>query len=842
MKTEGGAFNPHEQRPIRRMRVTVLTDEEGRRAGERLLKVCEVGKEPVLIEVDDPQLYPAGSTIEFDWKSVTLRKNFTNNIAIYIGKVVEVISPANDDTEPSGELIDYSRPWPEEWFGKLEKSSTQEHSKNREVEALSRLEEERPVSEDKEKHKEFYPVEYSKGGFFARVGTERRYIANADELLLLPGDEIVLAPSEGQYEVVAAEVAYEGRSTVLGRLEYRDGTTTPELRFVVRAFNADGTLDKFRFSIDPVVKGMSEQQIQELVENRSYIVFDRNTMQVTGEPSPEDTMSLYEAAELSVLTNLGIEQHNKNAEMLRRGEREQVNALMRAYGVPKRAAGKAISRASAQEMEAKITHEIGIGGIEDFRNGERITLAVDARGTGIRDDAFTIGPSSRGEGWHEIGIHIADPRLLVPAGSALDRGASERSASIFIPGRKILMLPEAVTALGSLDEGVDRRAFALIFDAKLGPDGEVEIRGIRFAPTAIQVGKTFDHDEADALLDGEGESNEPYAKAWNTFGQVMDALNQRKLIRKNSERQPHALEDSDEIVATANMLFNRASAEAFTRLKRSGNPQMKRLQEMALGTYRNAVSKAGEPPVIEQSTTPRGNLYYGGQYAYLSSPLRDYSSIIGLRSIAFLAELSKREREGEELTPETAHLLAERYAVDVVGIQLSDETRALSGDDFIAAVSEEAREHLDDVLKHALAREELIRRTERAMKGMKTLDNLGAEMQKEGPINLPKGIQVEFTDRRNKPSVEDGVTWVYGYAKVSRKKNQFLHKFSPSRSDTLRLGVKFPLPEGMQFPTAPSDLVLDGRITGVDVEKGRLILDIRKGRRAPVAPTYSRRR
>jgi hypothetical protein len=855
--TEGRGFNPHEQRPLRRMQVTVVSDQEGRYAGERLLKVREAGKEPILIEVDNPTSYVPGSTLEFDWKAVTLRKNLTNSTAVYAGRIVEVALPAVPDA------LSVSRPpevfgtleaesveerWPEEWFGREADSSqgieSDEGEDAQSVEVGERLAEEQSVPLSEERLKEFSSVEYAKGGFFARVGAERRYLSNAEELFLLPGDEVVLAPGEGSNNAVAAEVAYEGRSTVLGRLEYRGGTTTPELRFVVRTPNADGLLDKFRFRTEPVITGMNEEEILTIVKQRAYQFFDRNQMRVVGEPIPEDTMSSYDAAELSVLTNLGIKQHDEGAQSLLRGEQEQLAALLRTYGVPETVGGKAVSRAGARVTREKIAHDVKEGRVEDFRIGERITIAVDAKGTWKRDDAFTIGPSAHGEGWSEIGIHIADPRILIPAGSALDRGAAERSAGIFLPGTKIPMIPEAIATLGSLDEGEDRRAFALIFDAKLGPNEEgVEIRGIRFAPTAVRVGKAIDHDAADELLIGEGEPTEPYAKAWNTFAHVMNALNERGVIRKNSERTPKPLNDSDEIVATANTLFNRAAAEAFTRFKRSGQPRLQRLQNMALGTYRNAASQAGEPPVLEQSTTPRGNLYYGGQYAYLSSPLRDYSSIVGLRSLAFLADLAKRSKAGKDVSAPTARKLVERYARDVAGLPaLSAETRAEPGDKFPSVVAGEARKHLDRVLKHALAREELIQRTERAMRSMKTLDTIGAKIQKEGPLDIPEGIRVEFSDRRNKPSLEDGVQWVYGYAKLTRKTNRFVYSFAPTRSDTLRVGVKFPLPRGMRFPEAPSEHMLQGRITGVDVEKGRLILDVQEGEKVPPRSSAQPRR
>ena len=51
---------------------------------------------------------------------------------------------------------------------------------------------------------------------------------------------------------------------------------------------------------------------------------------------------------------------------------------------------------------------------------------------------------------YEIGIHIACPALAMPRGSALDAIARERLSTVYMPGRKLTMLPEAAVAAFTL--------------------------------------------------------------------------------------------------------------------------------------------------------------------------------------------------------------------------------------------------------------------------------------------------------------------------------------------------------------------------------------------------------
>jgi len=71
----------------------------------------------------------------------------------------------------------------------------------------------------------------------------------------------------------------------------------------------------------------------------------------------------------------------------------------------------------------------------------------------------------------EIGIHIAAPALAIPRGSPLDAIARSRLSTVYMPGRKITMLPEAAIAAYTLAEGAARPALSLYVETT--PDGTV---------------------------------------------------------------------------------------------------------------------------------------------------------------------------------------------------------------------------------------------------------------------------------------------------------------------------------------------------------------------------------
>jgi exoribonuclease-2 len=89
-------------------------------------------------------------------------------------------------------------------------------------------------------------------------------------------------------------------------------------------------------------------------------------------------------------------------------------------------------------------------------------FSIDDATTTEIDDAFSVTPLPDGN--TRIGIHIAAPALSIPPGSPLDAIARERLSTVYMPGRKITMLPDEVIAAFTLAAGADRPAVSLYVD------------------------------------------------------------------------------------------------------------------------------------------------------------------------------------------------------------------------------------------------------------------------------------------------------------------------------------------------------------------------------------------
>ena len=69
-------------------------------------------------------------------------------------------------------------------------------------------------------------------------------------------------------------------------------------------------------------------------------------------------------------------------------------------------------------------------------------FSIDDVTTTEIDDAFSVTPLTLGS--VRIGIHIAVPTLGIAPGSPMDALAAERLSTVYIPGQKITMFPDAV--------------------------------------------------------------------------------------------------------------------------------------------------------------------------------------------------------------------------------------------------------------------------------------------------------------------------------------------------------------------------------------------------------------
>ena len=86
-------------------------------------------------------------------------------------------------------------------------------------------------------------------------------------------------------------------------------------------------------------------------------------------------------------------------------------------------------------------------------------FSVDASATTEIDDALSI--QGLGSGTVTLGIHIAAPGLAIAPDSPIDQVARHRLSTVYMPGHKVTMLPDAVVQTYTLQEGRDCPALSL---------------------------------------------------------------------------------------------------------------------------------------------------------------------------------------------------------------------------------------------------------------------------------------------------------------------------------------------------------------------------------------------
>ena len=98
----------------------------------------------------------------------------------------------------------------------------------------------------------------------------------------------------------------------------------------------------------------------------------------------------------------------------------------------------------------------------DLPRANVAAFSIDDATTTEIDDAFSVTPREGG-GWR-IGIHIAAPALGFDRGSTLDAIARRRLSTVYMPGNKITMLPDAAVETFTLGAGRDCPALSLYLD------------------------------------------------------------------------------------------------------------------------------------------------------------------------------------------------------------------------------------------------------------------------------------------------------------------------------------------------------------------------------------------
>ena len=275
-------------------------------------------------------------------------------------------------------------------------------------------------------------------------------------------------------------------------------------------------------------------------------------------------------------------------------------------------------------------------------------FSIDDETTTEIDDAFSVTPLPNGN--TEVGIHIAAPALGIAPGSPVEAIARERLSTVYFPGQKITMLPDAAVATFTL-AGDDERC-ALSLYAEVAADGSVV--ATRSLCEQVPIAANLRHGaleevfNADALAAGDiaHEFGAELKFLWH-FAQHLQAARGKADVEGEIQR--------------AEYNFYVESGRVRIVERRRGSPVDKVVSELMI--YANAewggeLAKAGfvaiyraqSNGVARMTTVAARHEGLGvAQYAWASSPLRRYVDLINQRQLlALFAGQPAPYRAGDE--------------------------------------------------------------------------------------------------------------------------------------------------------------------------------------------------
>ncbi|MEN9843154.1 MAG: hypothetical protein RLZZ612_983 [Pseudomonadota bacterium] len=121
--------------------------------------------------------------------------------------------------------------------------------------------------------------------------------------------------------------------------------------------------------------------------------------------------------------------------------------------------------------------------------------SIDDSSTTEIDDALSV--QGLGTGTVRLGIHIAAPALALSPDTAIDAVARSRLSTVYMPGHKITMLPDAVVQTYTLQEGRDCPAVSLYVDLD---ESTLAVKATESRVERVPIIANLRHDKLDEVL------------------------------------------------------------------------------------------------------------------------------------------------------------------------------------------------------------------------------------------------------------------------------------------------------------------------------------------------------
>jgi exoribonuclease-2 len=122
-------------------------------------------------------------------------------------------------------------------------------------------------------------------------------------------------------------------------------------------------------------------------------------------------------------------------------------------------------------------------------------FSIDDSATTEIDDALSV--QGLGSGTITLGIHIAAPGLAIQPGDAVDQIGRARLSTVYMPGYKVTMLPDALVQTYTLQAGRDCPALSLYVTLN---EATLEIKGHESRIERVNIAHNLRHDQLDTIV------------------------------------------------------------------------------------------------------------------------------------------------------------------------------------------------------------------------------------------------------------------------------------------------------------------------------------------------------
>ena len=307
-------------------------------------------------------------------------------------------------------------------------------------------------------------------------------------------------------------------------------------------------------------------------------------------------------------------------------------------------------------------------------------FSIDDSATTEIDDALSV--QGLGTGTVVVGIHIAAPGLAVQRDSAIDLVGRHRLSTVYMPGYKVTMLPEAVVQSYTLLEGRDCPAVSLYVTMD---EATLEFKSSETRLERVPIAANLRHDQLDAVV----------TEAWLQDPAFEHAADPAKLAGERPAltflfRLARHLKAAREVVRGKPENFNRpdynfrlvgnegnepnGSEQVQISIRQRGAPLDLIVAEamiLANSTWGNWMAELGVPGIYrsQASLAPGVKVRMGTKalphagigvksYAWSTSPLRRYTDLVNQWQIIACARHGRTAALAAPFKPKDADLFS----------------------------------------------------------------------------------------------------------------------------------------------------------------------------------------